>query len=255
MAFDLSSISKTRRIVAPKICIYGPGKIGKSTTASQAPSSVGILTEDGCHNVDSDAFPICRTLDDVYTAISTLLNEDHEFKTVFLDSLDWLEPLLYAHVCQKNGWRDIESPGYGKGYMTAAEEWRSLLSGLDALRNERNMGVILIGHDQIKRFENPAGESFDTYTLKLHQRAIALVQEWADIIAFINYRTFTRKEDAGFNKKEVKGIGSGERMMHLEARPAFLAGNRFGLPSELPLSWANLSQSLNAATLPAHPQP
>lgn len=250
MAFDLSSICKTRRSVPPKICLYGPGKIGKSTTAAQAPKAVGILTEDGCHSVDTDAFPLCSSLTEVYDAIGVLFSEKHDFRTVFLDSLDWLEPLVYAHVCEKNNWKDIETPGYGKGYLAAAEEWRTLLAGFDVLRNERNMGVILIGHDQIKRFENPTGESFDAYTLKLHQRATALIQEWADIIGFINYRTFTRKEDAGFNKKETKGVGSGERLMYLEARPAFLAGNRFGLPAELPLSWAALSQASQVLPIP-----
>jgi len=244
MAFDLASIGDTRRVVAPKICFYGPGKIGKTTIASQAPNPVGILTEDGCHNVDAKAFPLCQSLSEVYEAIDILLRDEHEFRTVFLDSIDWLEPLLYSHVCHENSWQDIEIPGYGKGYVAAAEEWRTLLDGLDALRNERNITVILIAHEQIKQFKNPTGESFDMYTLKLHQRATELIKEWADIIAFINYRTFTRKEEAAFNKKEIKGVGSGERLMYLEARPAFLAGNRFSLPAELPLSWTAFNAAM-----------
>lgn len=245
MAFNIQSISKTRRKIAPKIVMYGPSKIGKTTTAAAAPLSVGILTEDGSHSVDTDAFPLCTSLAEVYEAINVLLNEEHDFKHVFLDSLDWLEPLLYAHVCQQNNWRDIETPGYGKGYFAAASEWRVLLDGFDALRNERDMGVILIAHDQIKKFENPTGESFDMYTLKLHQRAISLVQEWADVIAFCNYKTLIKKEDAGFNKKEAKAFGTGERLMHLEARPAFVAGNRFNLPDTIPLSWDAFMAHLN----------
>jgi hypothetical protein len=244
MAFDLSSIAPTRRQVAKKLVIYGPGKIGKTTMASSAPDPIGILTEDGAHSVDAQAFPLATSLNDVYEQLDTLLNAEHDFKTVFLDSLDWLEPLLYAHVCVTNNWKDIEAPGYGKGYIAAAEEWRNLLAWLDALRNTRGMHVILIAHEQVKRFENPTGESYDMYTLKLHTKATALVQEWADVIAFLNYRTLTRKEDAGFNKKEVKGVGTGERLMHLESRPAFLAGNRFNLPAELPLSWDALAQAL-----------
>lgn len=244
MAFNLQSINKTRRPVAPKICIYGPGKIGKTTIAASAPNPIGVLTEDGAHSIDADAFPLATSLAEVYEQFSVLMNEEHEFKTLFLDSLDWLEPLLYAHVCAENNWKDIETPGYGKGYVAAAEEWRNVLAWLDALRNQRNMGIIVIAHDQIKRFENPTGESFDMYTLKLHQKATALVQEWADVIAFLNYRTFTKKEEAGFNKKTTKAIGSGERLMYLESRPAFLAGNRFGLPAELPLSWESLTQAM-----------
>lgn len=244
MAFNLNSISKTRRAISPKICLYGPGKIGKTTMAASAPSPIGILTEDGSHSVDAVAFPIATSLNDVYEQFNVLLNEQHEYRTLFLDSLDWLEPMLYSYVCEKNNWKDIETPGYGKGYVAAAEEWRNVLAWLDALRNQKNMGIIVIAHEQVKRFENPTGESFDLYTLKLHQKSTALVQEWADVIAFLNYRTFTKKEDAGFNKKQVKAFGTGERLMYLEARPAFLAGNRFNLPPELPLDWAEFQAAM-----------
>lgn len=244
MAFSLASISKTRRAAAPKVVIYGPGKIGKSTFAAQAPAPVGIVTEDGMSHLEVDAFPLCTSLADVYSAISVLLNDAHDFKTVFVDTLDWLEPLLQAHVCAVNSWKDIESAGYGKGYVAAADEWRQLLGGFDALRNERGMTVILIAHEQIKRFESPMTESYDLYTLKLHQRAIALVQEWADVIGFAQYRTLTRKEDAGFNKKETKAMGTGERLLYLEAQPPFIAGNRFGMPAEIPLSWGAFHQAL-----------
>jgi hypothetical protein len=244
MAFNLQSVSTTRRAIAPKVVLYGPGKIGKTTMAASAPNPIGILTEDGSHCVDAMAFPIATSLNEVYEQFNVLLTEAHEYRTLFLDSLDWLEPLLHTYVCQKNNWKDIESPGYGKGYIEAAEEWRNVLAWLDALRNQKNMAIIVIAHEQVKRFENPTGESFDLYTLKLHKAATALVQEWADVIAFLNYRTFTKKEDAGFNKKETKAFGTGERVMYLEARPAFLAGNRYNLPAELPLSWQAFADAM-----------
>ena len=127
MAFDLSSIRRTKRLRAPKIVIAGPGKIGKTTFAASAPSAIGILTEDGADAVDAAAFPLATSLADVYQAIGTLLNEEHDYQTVFLDSLDWLEPLVHTHVCTQNKWASIEAAGYGKGYIAAAEEWRTLL--------------------------------------------------------------------------------------------------------------------------------
>ena len=247
MAFDLSSISPTKRKRAFTMSIYGPGKIGKTTFAACAPSPIGILTEDGMSAIDGLAFPICQTLEDVYSAINFLLKEDHQFKTVFLDSLDWLEPLIYADVCQQNNWKDIESPGYGKGYTVAAEAWRVLLTWLTALRANRDMNVILIGHEKITRFEDPMREGYDVYGLKLHQRASALVQEWSDVIAFANYQVFTKTKDVGFNKKQVKAIGGENRLLHLEARPSFVAGNRFNLPPELPLTWADFEAALTAS--------
>ncbi len=79
MAFNLQSIQRTKRLRAPKIVIAGPGKIGKTTFAAHAPNAVGILTEDGADAVDAAAFPLAQSLDDVYSAIGTLLNEDHQY--------------------------------------------------------------------------------------------------------------------------------------------------------------------------------
>ena len=249
MAFDLSSISKTRRARAPKVVICGQGKIGKSTFAASAPRAAGTPAEQGMDAIDSDAFPVATSLDDVYSAIGTLINEPHDFASVYLDSLDWLEPLVHAHVCRANGWADIEKPGFGKGYVAAAAEWRNLLDGLDALRAQRNMAVILIAHDKIKRIEDPLTEGYDAHVLKLHDRASALVSEWADVIGYCGYRVFTKQTDAGFGNKETKAGTTGERLLHVEAHPAHCGGNRFGLKN-MPLEWQAFSTALSAAQAP-----
>lgn len=245
MAFDLSSISRTKRVRAPKIVIAGPGKIGKTTFAASAPNAIGILTEDGADNVDAAAFPLCQSLEDVYAAIKTLLNEEHEYQTVFLDSLDWLEPLLQDYVCRQNKWASIEAPGYGKGYIAAAEEWRNLLSGLEELRKRKGMGVILIAHDKIKRFESPMHDGYDQYTIKLHDRATALVQEWADVIGWANYQIVTTESDAGYGQKETKARTTGKRILHVEPHPAHMGGNRFGLKN-MPLDWDAFAEAFQA---------
>ena len=244
--FDLKSISKTRRVRSPKIVIVGQGKIGKTTFAAMAPNAIGILTEDGADAVDANAFPLASSLAEVYTAIDTLINQDHEFQTLFIDSLDWLEPLVQDHVCKANNWKNIEQPGFGKGYIAAAEEWRNLLSGLEVLRSSKGMGIILIAHDKIKRVEDPLTEGYDSHVLKLHDRAAGLVQEWADIVGYAGYRIFTSKTDAGFGNKETKATTTGERILHVEPHPAHCGGNRFGL-SNMPLDWAAFQDALTQA--------
>ncbi len=250
MAISLSSISRTRRIEAPKILLSGEPKIGKSTFAASAPNAIGIVTEDGLSGVDAQAFPLATSLDDVYGAIGTLLNEPHDFGTVFLDSLDWLEPLLHAHVCKANGWKDIEAPGYGKGYVAAAAEWRNLLDGLEALRRDRGMGVVLICHVKQKRIESPTHDGYDAWVLKLHDRAGSMVQEWADIVGYAAHRIAIRATDAGFNKKENKAKSLGERVLHLDPHPAYPSGNRFGL-RDCALSWDAFAEQLATVSQPA----
>jgi hypothetical protein len=246
MAFNLQSISKTKRLEAPKIVLTGEIKIGKSTFAASAPNPIGICTEDGLAGIDAEAFPLANSLTDVYEAIGTLLNEKHDYKTVFLDSLDWLEPLINAHVCKANNWKDIETPGFGKGYLAAAAEWRIVLDGLEALRQQRGMGIILICHVKVQRIESPTHEGYDAYVLKMHSRASALVSEWADIIGFAAHRIKTKQVDAGFGNKETKALKSTERVLHLEPHPAYPSGSRFGL-RDCPLEWEAFAAQLNQA--------
>jgi hypothetical protein len=246
MSFDLKSISKTRRVRAPKVVIVGTGKIGKTTFAAMAPNAIGILTEDGADAVDAQAFPLASSLAEVYAAIDTLINQEHEFQTLFIDSLDWLEPMVQDYVCKQNNWKNIEQPGFGKGYVAAAEEWRNLLSGLEVLRAAKGMGIILIAHDKIKRIEDPLTEGYDSHVLKLHDRAAALVSEWADVVGYAGYRIFTSKTDAGFGNKETKATTTGERILHVEPHPAHCGGNRFGLLN-MPLDWVAFQDALTVA--------
>lgn len=161
-----------------------------------------------------------------------------------IDSVDWLEPLVWGKACRDNGWGSIEDAGYGKGYVAALTLWRQYIDGLNALRDDRGMTVVQIAHTDIKRFDSPEHDPYDRYVIKLHTRAAALMQEHSDIVLFANYRISTVKADVGFNKKVNRAMGSGERVIHTAERPAFLAKNRYGLPETLPLDWQSFAQAM-----------
>jgi hypothetical protein len=218
--------------------------VGKTSFAASAPAPVFIQTEDGLGTMDAPTFGLLKSYDDVMEAIGALYSEKHPYQTVVLDSLDWLEPLIWASVAKANGWANVETPGYGKGYVAALDAWRVLLDGLNALRDEKGMTVIGIAHSEIKRFDSPENEPYDRYTIKLHARASALLQEHVDCVLFANYRISTVKSEVGFNKKVVRGVGGHDRLLYTAERPAFLAKNRFGLPESVPLEWQQLAQHI-----------
>ena len=97
-------------------------------------------------------------------------------------------------------------------------------------------------HDKIKRFESPLHEGYDQYVLKLHDRAAALVMEWADVIGWANYKITTVESEAGYGK-EVKARTTGQRILHVEPHPGHPGGNRFGLKN-MPLSWEAFAEAL-----------
>jgi hypothetical protein len=245
MSFDLNSISKTKRINAPKILVSGQVKLGKSTFASMAPNPIFIQTEDGLSGIDAKAFPLATSLEDVYAAINTLLTEDHDFKTVVLDSADWTSSLVEDYVCRKNKWSSVEDPGYGRGHAACAAEWRTLIDGLEALRNKRDMAVIIICHVKVTRIESPTHDGYDAYTLKTHAKVASMLEEYADILAFCAHKIRLKTTDSGFGQKEVKAKNTGERILHLEAHPAYPSGNRFGLV-DCALDWAEFAAQLES---------
>lgn len=221
--------------------VYGVEGIGKSTFAAGAPSPVFIQTEDGLGALQVDHFPIATRVSDVLDAIGSLFSDDHEFKTVVIDSLDWLETLIWRDIEAKYDAKDL---AYGKGAMIAADKWREILDGLTALRNERGMAVVLIAHTEIKRFDSPETEPYDRYQPKLQARSSALVREWCDAVFFANYKTIVKKDDVGFNKTVARGISTGERMLFTSERPAYMAKNRYSLPESIPLSWEAFEKAI-----------
>jgi hypothetical protein len=226
-----------------RIVLYSTDGLGKSTWASCAPRPIFIGAEDGTANLDVERMPGIHGWADIVESARELVTGEHPYKTVVLDTADWAEPMLWAHVAKAGGKKSIEDFGYGKGYAEALNGWRDLLSIFDALRERRGMNVIVLAHSWIKPFKNPDGEDFDRYELKLHAKASGLIREWADCVLFGNYETFTLEKNG-----RVKGVSTGARIIHTVRTHAWDAKNRHGLPETLPLSWEAFASALAGET-------
>jgi len=226
--------------VPPRICIYSTHGVGKSTLASQFPKPIFISTEDGLDALDVVSFSKATQISDVVDSIKTLLKEDHDFKTVVVDSVDWLvTPLIEKSI---NSQYDEKQQAYGKGQMYMAEEFREILQGLDALRLKRGMNVVLIAHAAVVKFEDPRSDPYDRYQPKLPKACNALLQEWVDVLAFAAFKVIIKKTDAkGFDAQRTRGVTTGERLLHLVENPAFAAKNRYSCPEEIAMSFEQLA--------------
>jgi hypothetical protein len=248
MAIDLSTIKATKTPKPPRIGLTGLEGIGKSSFFAKAPNPIFIQTEDGLDELSVAKLPEnrqCESYSEVIEFVSALYTQEHEFKTCVIDSADWLEFLIFKQVCEENGKDNIEDFGYGKGYVYAADLFRKVLDGLNALRLHKGMVIGVTAHSQVKRFDDPATEPYDRYILKMHQRLSSLLVEWCDIVGFASQRTIVKEEDVGFEKKARRGIGVGERLLWTQERPAFVAKNRYSLPESLPLEWSALSDCIS----------
>ena len=146
MAFDLSAIKKTSGLKPPFIVVYGQAGVGKTTLGAQAPNPVFLQTEAGEGTLEINAFPQVKDFAEALEAIATLIEHEHDYETLVIDSLDHLEPIIWKEVCKTQGIDSIEKLGYGKGYVFALDYWRELMAALNALRAKKGMAVIMIAH-------------------------------------------------------------------------------------------------------------
>ena len=233
MTFELSTIQEAEGTEPPRLIIMGLRGIGKTSWCAKAESPVFIQTEDGRGKLKLKTFPLCKSFDDIIACLQTLYRDDHDFKTVVLDSLDWAEKLVHEQVRKDHG--DDIFTNYGKGYVFAVPYFERLLKAFDAVRSKRRMTVLLTAHTLVKRFQSPDTEPYDRWELDLHQKAASVCEEWADGVLFASQKVYTKSTDVGFNQKQTRGLGTGERILLTEERPAHVAKNRYSLPYELPL--------------------
>ncbi|MCC6358079.1 MAG: ATP-binding protein [Phycisphaerales bacterium] len=242
MAITQGKIVRPRRTV-----LYGVHGIGKSTFASMAPKVVFLSTEEGANDIDTARFSwedgtrsCAKTWDELLEAVEFLGTQDHDRKTVVLDSANWEEKLRFAKVCKDRSIPSIEDANYGKGYTFALKHLDDLLAGLDWLRDTRGMDIIIIGHAVSEMFEPPGQTAYKRYTLDTHKLSRARLFDWCDEILFANYEVFVREVNEGSAKNpKVKGIaaGDGKRMLYASERPGWIAKNRLALPDSFDLDF------------------
>lgn len=234
MAFSLSDIQKGAKQMPRKIVIYGPPKLGKSTLAGSTKNALMIPTEDRVSHIDCDKTPVIKEYKEIYEIFDFLLTGKHAYKRVVIDSLDWLEPLIHKHICETKGFKSLtddhnKDTAFQKGLKYhAVEGWKSFLHNCDVLR-EAGIDVITVAHDQTITVSPPDTDSYDKAVMKIDKNALAVVEEWADAIAFYSKEIYIKKDDQGINKKN-KAIASDKRILHLSGEnPAMINGNSFGL--------------------------
>lgn len=251
MAFTLSSIRKTGSPRPPRVVIYGTEGVGKTTFAASAPKPIFLPTENGLDAIKTDAFPLLKSWPEVMDAMNALIAEEHEYETVVLDSVDWLEHLILQQVARDHGLEayDVNAKplAYGRGARAGADYLRFLLDGLDILRDEKGMGVIILAHSQVKRYDDPTTDAYDRYQLDLNKELASVLTEWCDILGFANFRVSVKEEAVGIGAKKRRGLGSGERLLYTQEVPAFKAKSRWSIPAQMPFDYETFAAALGDA--------
>ena len=230
---------------AVKMLVYGPEGVGKTTFAAQTPGCVFIDTEGSTRHMDVARFDPPAELGDVLNQLNYVLGHTGEIGTIVIDTVDWMETLIFNAVCTEKEIKNIEDFPYGKGYVFAKQKMQQILELLQAIV-DRGVNVCLVCHSMIRKFELPDKMgSYDRYMLKLNEKNIApLIKEWVDLMLFANYRTDIVIDD---KTKTKKGTGGQKRIMYANHTACWDAKNRFGLPDEMPFDFSQIAHLFGEA--------
>lgn len=226
---------------AKKVLIYGPEGIGKSTFASRFPEPVFIDTEGSTKDMDVARFEKAGSWTMLLDQVRYVKMNPSVCRTLVIDTADWAEQMCVANLCARYGKKGVEDFGYGNGYVYAKEEFGRFLNVLEEVV-DAGVNVVLTAHAQMRKFEQPDElGSYDRWELKLGKKTSSqtapLAKEWADMVLFANYKTWSVAVDDKGKKRKAQG---GARVMYTSHHPCWDAKNRYGLPEEMPFEYESI---------------
>lgn len=239
MAIDLKSLSKPKADRPIIITLFGEGGMGKTTLAAMFPRPVFIRTEDGTAsltgNDEVSLFPIARSSQDVLDQIEALATQDHDFKTLVVDSITQLATLIEAEIVEadpKAKSINQAGGGYGAGYNTAADRHRMVREWAGALAYDKGMNVVFIGHADTETLDLPDMDAFGRYTVRLHKKSLPHYTDNVDAVCMIRLKSFVRGDG---DKK--RAVSTGEREIICYPQASSVTKNRFDITQPLPFSF------------------
>lgn len=227
-------ISKGKKKQAVRVVLYGTEGIGKTTLAAHFPKPLFIDVEQGSYQIDVERFDGITTWADVLEAIGYVEQNPDSCKTLVLDTADKAEQMLVEQILKENKAASIETVGggYGKGYTMLQERFqKELLFSLDRII-AKGINVVICAHSIVRTITLPDADPYDHYELKCSKKVSPILKEWADILAFCDYK-ISVVTDGGKGKAK----GSGKRMIHFTHKPTYDAKNRYGLPDDAEMSY------------------
>ena len=248
---------------APIITIVGMAGSGKTTLAAMFPNPVFIQAEESGAVFDSwneenkpDLFPILptshkndvkkgslisSTRESVKNQIRYLLTNDHNYKTLVIDSVTALHRMFEHELCQRDQVDNVADScgGFHKGYLALADWHGEIMNGLNAVRN-RGISVIVLAHSGIQRLKNrPDEDDYTVWSMDMNEKSVPVYVNFSDAVLYLVKSEFVKdkaKDKKGVLTKWGKVVQTGERKIITtgDGKIGFVhAKTRYNMPPEI----------------------
>lgn len=235
----MSILSRAAKPVREPIVatIVGTAGSGKTSLASTFPNPIIIRTQGETAPRDipaagrPDMLPELTTAGELWEYLKALLDDDHEYKTLVIDSVTGLEQLFVADVLASDSKaRGINQAlgGYGAGPAAVMAQHARVRKAVEMLRKQKGMHTIFLAHADIARIDPPDSDGYSQYTLRLPGKSMAPYVDNCDLVGFLKQAAILRGEEG-----QKKAVTTGERVLVTYMTPATVAKNRFGIEDDI----------------------
>jgi hypothetical protein len=237
---DPKRITEGKQKREPRVLIYGGDGVGKTRFAAGAPDPFFIDANRGSLEYDVKRV-IPDTWPEVLELIDAVEKNSIKCKSLVLDAVGDLEHMGNAEFFPGTT-IDKWDGGYGRGETYALTRWRELLGALERVWTSGKT-IILVGHMQVKHFDDPTGPGFDRFGVAMRERIAGLIRQWSDYVFFAREEVSQQKVSG-----DIKAVTNGTRWIYTHRCPAFDAKSRGTtlFPDRILLSWDEFAKSRSA---------
>ena len=216
-----------------KDLIYGIEGVGKTSLAATYPSPIFVDCEGSTTKLNVSRLEV-NSYGKFKEAIKLICGEQGNiFKTVVIDTTDWLESIVVSEILKEDGAQTItdkKNYSFGAGDKRIEEFFRKKIIPSFEFIMKQGKNIVLVSHAHIKGIDDPIVGRYDHYTLKMGKTASAVLKEWVNNVFFMNYEVQMKKN---YGLEKDKAVGGKDVFVYTQRTPQYNAKRRDKLADKI----------------------